>query len=77
MLPDLCFEPPVRSGLEHMPAWISPVRQSLQKCKFSETGLSAKNKSEQLQSSSLVAFLLWLERRNILGFLLTSCGSLG
>lgn len=77
MLPDLSFEPPARSGLEHVPTWISPVRDFLQKWKFSETGLSAKSNSEQPQSSSLAAFLLWPGCRHVVGFLLTGQGSLG
>lgn len=48
VLPDLSFELPIRSGLEHMPTWISPVRHLLQKCHFSETDLSAKSRPEQL-----------------------------
>lgn len=51
VLPDLCFEPPVRSGLSTWPR-IFAVWNALQKCKFSEPGLSTKSRSEQPQISS-------------------------
>lgn len=54
VLPDLSFELAIRSGLEHMPTWISPVRHLLQKCHFSETDLSAKSRPEEPHTA------LWL-----------------